>query len=332
MSFIEGIKAQAKKDKKTIVLPEVTDSRTLEAAAKVLQEGFANIVLLGDKSEILARSEGLNLESAEFIDPKTSPFLEEFIELFVKLRARKGMDPDKARKLLLGDNLYFSAALVKSGKADGMVAGAIHATSDVLRAALQIVGTAPDSKLVSSFFVVVVPNCEYGLNGTLVFSDCGLCQNPNAEELANIAISSAKSFRAITNAEPIVAMLSHSTYGSAKHPDVDKVVEATQIAKSLAPMLRVDGELQLDAAIVPSIGQNKAKGSNVAGEANVLVFPDLDSGNIGYKLVQRFAKAQAYGPITQGMSAPVNDLSRGCSADDIVGVVAITALQAQQQA
>lgn len=332
MSFIEGIKAQAKKDKKTIVLPEVTDSRTLEAAAKVLQEGFANIILLGEKSEILKQAEDLNLESAEFIDPKTSPFLEEFIELFVKLRARKGMDPDKARKLLLGDNLYFGAALVKSGKADGMVAGAIHATSDVLRAALQIVGTAPDSKLVSSFFVVVVPNCEYGLNGTLIFSDCGLCQNPNSEELANIAISSAKSFRAITNAEPIVAMLSHSTYGSAKHPDVDKVVEATQIAKSLAPMLRVDGELQLDAAIVPSIGQNKAKGSNVAGEANVLVFPDLDSGNIGYKLVQRFAKAQAYGPITQGMSAPVNDLSRGCSADDIVGVVAITALQAQQQA
>lgn len=332
MSFIEGIKAQAKKDKKTIVLPEVTDSRTLEAAAKVLQEGFANIILLGDKSEILKQAEGLNLESAEFIDPKTSPFLEEFIELFVKLRARKGMDPDKARKLLLGDNLYFGAALVKSGKADGMVAGAIHATSDVLRAALQIVGTAPDSRLVSSFFVVVVPNCEYGLNGTLIFSDCGLCQNPNSEELANIAISSAKSFRAITNAEPIVAMLSHSTYGSAKHPDVDKVVEATQIAKSLAPMLRVDGELQLDAAIVPSIGQNKAKGSNVAGEANVLVFPDLDSGNIGYKLVQRFAKAQAYGPITQGMSAPVNDLSRGCSADDIVGVVAITALQALQQA
>lgn len=331
MSFIEGIKAQAKKDKKTIVLPEVTDSRTLEAAVKVLQEGFANIILLGDKSEILTQAEGLNLESAEFIDPKTSPFLEEFIELFVKLRARKGMDPDKARKLLLGDNLYFSAALVKSGKADGMVAGAIHATSDVLRAGLQIVGTAPDSKLVSSFFVVVVPNCEYGLNGTLVFSDCGLCQNPNSEELANIAISSAKSFKAITNAEPIVAMLSHSTYGSAKHPDVDKVVEATQIAKSLAPMLRIDGELQLDAAIVPSIGQNKAKGSNVAGEANVLVFPNLDSGNIGYKLVQRFAKAQAYGPITQGMSAPVNDLSRGCSADDIVGVVAITALQAQQQ-
>lgn len=332
MSFIEGIKAHAKKDKKTIILPEVTDFRTLEAAAKVLQEEFANIILLGNKSEILKQAEGLNLESAEFIDPKTSPFLEEFIELFVKLRARKGMDPDKARKLLLGDNLYFGAALVKSGKADGMVAGAIHATSDVLRAALQIVGTAPDSKLVSSFFVVVVPNCEYGLNGTLIFSDCGLCQNPNSEELANIAISSAKSFRAITNAEPIVAMLSHSTYGSAKHPDVDKVVEATQIAKSLAPMLRVDGELQLDAAIVPSIGQNKAKGSNVAGEANVLVFPDLDSGNIGYKLVQRFAKAQAYGPITQGMSAPVNDLSRGCSADDIVGVVAITALQAQQQA
>ena len=230
---------------------------------------------------------------------------------------------------MLNDSLYFGAALVKIGKADGMVAGATRATSDVLRAGLQVVGTALDSKLVSSFFIMVVPDCDYGLNGTLVFSDCGLCQNPNAEELAHIAISSAKSFESITHNEPFVAMLSHSTYGSAKHPDIDKVVEATKIAKQLAPQFKIDGELQLDAAIVPSVGASKAKGSNVAGKANVLIFPDLDAGNIGYKLVQRFAKAEAYGPITQGMAAPINDLSRGCSADDIVGVVALSALQAK---
>ena len=332
MSFIDEIKKRAKATKKIIVLPETSDIRTLEAASKILQEGFANIILLGNESKIneLAKSKKLDLQGADFINPSNSLLVPDFIDLFVELRGHKGMDSAKAKDLLLNDSLYFGAALVKSKKADGMVAGAIHATSDVLRAALQIVGTAADSKLVSSFFVMVVPHCDYGLDGTFVFSDCGLCQNPNAQELANIALSSAKSFKAITNQEPIVAMLSHSTYGSAKHPDVDKVVEATRIAKSLAPTLRIDGELQLDAAIVPSVGESKAKGSKVAGKANVLIFPDLDAGNIGYKLVQRLAKAEAYGPITQGMSAPINDLSRGCNADDIVGVVALTALQAQQ--
>ena len=336
MSFIDRLKTQAKQRKKTIVLPETTDVRTLEAAIKILNEDFAHLILLGDKEEICAKAKTELgnlptdlLQKATFLSLKDTTLLDELITLVIKLREHKGVDSTKAKELLLNDSLYFGAALVRAGKADGMVAGATRATSDVLRAGLQIVGTAPDSKLVSSFFVMVVPNCDYGLNGTLAFADCGLCQNPNAEELAQIALSSAKSFESIIHSEPFVAMLSHSTYGSAKHPDVDKVVEATKIAKSLAPNIKIDGELQLDAAIVPSVGSSKAKGSNVAGKANVLVFPDLDSGNIGYKLVQRFAKAEAYGPITQGMAAPINDLSRGCSADDIVGVVAISALQAK---
>lgn len=338
MGFIDTIKAQARANKKRIVLPEVSDMRTIEAAVKVLSEGFADIVLLGEKEEILTQAKSLSqahlplieaLNNATFLNAKDEALLDELVALLVKLRAHKGMDYDKAREILQKDPLYFGAALVKSGRADGMVAGAIHATSDVLRAALQIVGTAKDSKLVSSFFLMVVPHCEYGLNGTFVFADCGLCQNPNSEELAHIAISSAKSFESIVHSEAMVAMLSHSTYGSAKHADVDKVVEATKLAKELAPALKIDGELQLDAAIVPSVGESKAKGSSVAGRANVLVFPDLDAGNIGYKLVQRFARAEAYGPITQGMAAPVNDLSRGCNADDIVGVVALTALQAK---
>ena len=336
MGFIDSIKAQAKVRKKTIVLPEVDDVRTLEAAVRILSEDFANLILLGDKEDICAKAQAQLshlptevLKKATFFTLKDTALLDELIALLVKLRAHKGVDNAKAKELLLNDSLYFGSALVKAGKADGMVAGATRATSDVLRAGLQIVGTAPDSKLVSSFFVMVIPDCDYGLNGTLVFSDCGLCQNPNAEELAQIALSSAKSFESIMQSEPFVAMLSHSTYGSAKHPDVDKVVEATKIAKQLAPHLKIDGELQLDAAIVPSVGASKAKGSNVAGKANVLIFPDLDAGNIGYKLVQRFAKAEAYGPITQGMDAPINDLSRGCSADDIVGVVALSALQAK---
>ncbi|HAB60426.1 MAG TPA: phosphate acetyltransferase, partial [Lachnospiraceae bacterium] len=222
----------------------------------------------------------------------------------------------------------FGVTMVKAGDADGMVAGACHATADVLRPSLQILKTAPGTKLVSAFFLMVVPNCEYGANGTFIFSDAGLNQNPNAEELAAIASSSAKSFELLVEEEPVVAMLSHSTKGSAKHADVDKVVEATKIAKELYPEIKIDGELQADAAIVPSVGASKAPESEIAGKANVLVFPDLDAGNIGYKLVQRLAKAEAYGPITQGIARPVNDLSRGCCADDIVGVIAITAVQA----
>ena len=238
------------------------------------------------------------------------------------------MTPEQAKEILTKDYLYFGVTMVKAGDADGMVAGACHATADVLRPSLQILKTAPGTKIVSAFFVMVVPDCEFGANGTFVFSDAGLCQNPTAEELAVIAGSSAKSFELLVEEEPVVALLSHSTKGSAKHADVDKVVEATKLAKEAYPEVKLDGEFQLDAAIVPSVGQSKAPGSEVAGKANVLVFPDLDAGNIGYKLVQRLAKAEAYGPVTQGIAKPVNDLSRGCSADDIVGVIAITAVQA----
>lgn len=329
MSFIDTIKARAKSDKKTIVLPETSDIRTLKAAHQVLAEDIANVILIGNEAKIKASAEGLDLSGAKIVDPETFEQMDDYISALVKLRERKGMTPEKATQLLNGDGLFLGVMMVKLGMADGMVAGAIHATADVLRPCLQILKTAPNTKLVSAFFVMVVPNCEYGANGTFVFSDAGLNQNPNSEELAAIAQSSAKSFKQLVNEEPVVAMLSHSTFGSAKHTDVDKVVEATRIAKEEAPELKLDGEFQLDAAIVPSVGSAKAPGSEVAGKANVLVFPDLDAGNIGYKLVQRLAKAEAYGPITQGIAKPVNDLSRGCSAEDIVGVVAITAVQAQ---
>ena len=241
------------------------------------------------------------------------------------------MTPEQAKELLTTDYMYFACMMVKNGDADGVVSGACHSTANTLRPSLQIIKTAPGTKLVSAFFVMDVPNCEFGENGTFVFGDCGLNQNPNPEELAAIAVSSAESFKALVGAEPKVAMLSHSSMGSAKHADVDKVVEATKIAKEMAPDVALDGELQLDAAIVPSIGQSKAPDSKVAGSANVLIFPDLDAGNIGYKLVQRLAKAEAYGPMCQGIAAPVNDLSRGCSAADIEGVIAITAVQAQMK-
>lgn len=329
MSFIDSIKARAKSDKKTIVLPEASDMRTLKAAHQVLAEDIANVILIGNEAKIKNAAVDLDLSGATIVDPETFAEMDAYVAALVKLRERKGMTADKAAELLKGDALFLGVMMVKQGMADGMVAGAIHATADVLRPCLQILKTAPNTKLVSAFFVMVVPNCEYGANGTFVFSDAGLNQNPNSEELAAIAQSSAKSFQQLVGEEPIVAMLSHSTYGSAKHADVDKVVEATRIAKEQAPELKLDGEFQLDAAIVPSVGNSKAPGSDVAGKANVLVFPDLDAGNIGYKLTQRLAKAEAYGPITQGIAKPVNDLSRGCSAEDIVGVVAITAVQAQ---
>ena len=329
MGFIDDVKLRAKQNKKTIVLPETGDRRTLEAANTVLAEEIANVVLIGNEEDIKKRADGLDLSKAAFIDPIKTDKLDSYVDLLVELRKNKGMTPEKARELLTTQPLYFGVTMVKAGDADGMVAGAIHSTADVLRAALQVIKTAPGTKMVSSFFVMVVPNCEYGADGTFIFSDCGLVQNPSAEELAEIAASSAKSFELLVNKEPMVAMLSHSSKGSASHPDVDKVVEATRIAKELYPDINLDGELQLDAAIVPSVGASKAPGSNVAGKANVLIFPDLDAGNIGYKLVERLAKAEAYGPITQGLARPVNDLSRGCSADDIVGVVAITAVQAQ---
>lgn len=333
MKFIDTIKQKAKANPKTIVLPETSDIRTLKAAHIALQEKLAHIVLLGDEDKIksLAQENDLDLSQAKIINPQTCDNLEEYVELFVKLRGHKGLSDKAARQLLLENPLYFGVALVKAKKADGMVAGAINATADVLRASLQILGTKKDSKLVSAFFLMIVPNCDYGEKGIFIFADSGLVQNPDKEQLAYIAVDSAKSFQTLVGKEPIVAMLSHSTKGSATHPDVTKVIDATKIAQSLAPQIAIDGEFQLDAAIVPSVGASKAPDSPIAGKANVLVFPDLDSGNIGYKLTQRLAKAEAYGPITQGIASPVNDLSRGCSSEDIVGVIAITALQAQQQ-
>ncbi len=328
MGFIDGIMERAKQNKKTIVLPETGDRRTLEAASKVLEAGIANLVLVGNAEVIKKGADGLDLSGATIIDPATTEKLDSYINLLVELRKSKGMTAELAKDTLTKDYLTFGVTMVKAGDADGMVAGAINATANVLRPSLQILKTAPGTKLVSAFFLMVVPNCEYGSNGTFIFADSGLNQNPNAEELAAIAGSSAKSFELLVGEEPIVAMLSHSTKGSAKHADVDKVVEATKLAKEAYPEVKIDGEFQLDAAIVPSVGASKAPGSDIAGKANVLVFPDLDSGNIGYKLTQRLAKAEAYGPITQGIAKPVNDLSRGCSADDIVGVIAITAVQA----
>lgn len=329
MGFIDVIKERAKANKKTIVLPETEDRRTYEAAAQVLKEGTANLILVGSEEAVKKGSEGLNLTGAVIVDPATSDKTSAYVDKLVELRKSKGMTPEQARDILLNQYLYYGVMMVKMGDADGMVSGACHSTADTLRPCLQILKTKPGTKLVSAFFLMVVPNCEFGADGTFVFADCGLNQNPNSEELAAIALSSAESFQSLVGEKPVVAMLSHSTMGSAKHADVDKVTEATKIAKELAPEVTLDGEFQLDAAIVPSVGSSKAPGNPVAGNANVLVFPDLDSGNIGYKLTQRLAKAEAYGPITQGIAAPVNDLSRGCSAEDIVGVVAITAVQAQ---
>jgi len=329
MGFIDTIKARAKADKKTIVLPETEDRRTYEAVATILKEGIANVILVGSEAAVTEGSKGLDITGATIIDPATYEKTKSYIDKLVELRQSKGMTEEQAKEILLTNYLYYGVMMVKMGDADGMVSGACHSTADTLRPCLQILKTKPGTKLVSAFFLMVVPNCEFGSNGTFIFSDAGLEQNPDPEKLAAIAASSAESFQLLVQEEPIVAMLSHSTKGSAKHADVDKVVEATKIAKELYPNLEIDGELQLDAAIVPSVGESKAPGSKVAGHANVLVFPDLDAGNIGYKLVQRLAKAEAYGPVTQGIAKPVNDLSRGCNADDIVGVVAITAVQAQ---
>lgn len=332
MGFIDEIKARAKANKKTIVLPETEDARTYQAAETILKEGTANLILVGSKEEIETTGAGYDLSGAVIVDPATSEKTEAYIAKLVELRQSKGMTEEQAKGLLLKNYLYYGVMMVKMGDADGMVSGACHSTADTLRPCLQILKTKPGTKLVSGFFVMVVPDCDMGADGTFVFSDAGLEQNPDPEKLANIAISSAESFQSLTGKDPIVAMLSHSTMGSAKHADVDKVVEATKIAKEMAPEMKIDGEMQLDAAIVPEIGKSKAPESKVAGYANVLIFPDLDAANIGYKLVERLAKAEAYGPLTQGIAAPVNDLSRGCSAEDIVGVVAITVVQAQTQA
>lgn len=329
MNFIDKIKERAKENKKTIVLPESMDARTMEAADTVLKEGIADLIIIGTDDEIKSNSKGYDISGATIINPFTSELTEELVNELVEIRKNKGMTYEEAKRLLLEDYMYYACMLVKTGRADGVVSGACHSSANTIRPALQIIKTKPGTMLVSAFFLMVVPDCNYGANGAFVFADAGLEQNPTPEKLAAIAASSAESFQLLVGEEAKVAMLSHSTMGSAKHADVDKVVEGVRIAREKYPQFKIDGELQLDAAIVPEVAKAKAPGSEVAGQANVLVFPDLDAGNIGYKLVQRLAKAEAYGPICQGIAAPINDLSRGCSSEDIVGVVAITAVQAQ---
>ncbi|MCR5801975.1 MAG: phosphate acetyltransferase [Lachnospiraceae bacterium] len=331
MAYIDQIKERAKIDKKTIVLPESTDKRVLIAASKIMEQGIANIILVGNPEKIRDGAGWLeiDLDNVEIVDPENTPKLDEYTNLLYELRKAKGMTPEKARETLLKDWLTFGIMMVKSNDADGMVAGACHSTADTLRPALQILKTAPGVKLVSAFFVMDTVVKDQGENGTFIFADCGLNQDPTPEELAAIADSSARSFKALVGPKPVVAMLSHSSKGSAKHALVDKMVEATRIAKEQFPNLVIDGELQVDAALVPGVMKTKAPGSPVGGRANILIFPNLDAGNIGYKLVQRLGGAEAYGPILQGIAKPVNDLSRGCSYEDIVGVVALTAVQAQ---
>lgn len=320
--FLDRMKAAAKSDLKTIVLPEGEDPRTIEAAKKIVEEGLAKLVILGDPAEI-------SVEGAEVINPATSDKKQAYAEKFAELRAKKGVTLEQALEQM-NDATYYGTMMVKMGDADGLVSGACHSTANTLRPALQILKTAPGTKLVSAFFIMCTKTPEYGADGTLLFADCGLNINPTADELSEIAIASAASWKAFMGeVEPKVAMLSFSTMGSAKGDVPTKVQEATKLANEKAPELALDGDLQLDAALVQSVADLKAPESKVAGKANILVFPDLEAGNIGYKLVQRFGGADAYGPILQGIAKPVNDLSRGCSADDIVGVVAITAVQAQ---
>lgn len=331
MNFMETLYEKARADKKTVVLPEATDRRVLEATATIITEGIADVILLGDPAEVKTVAGDLDIAAAKIINPADFDRKEEYAEAFYELRKQKGISLEQAREMML-DVSYFGVMMVKMGDADGMVSGAVHSSADTLRPSLQILKTAPGTKLVSSFFLMVVPNADLGHNGVFVFSDCGLVENPTAEELSEIALSAADSFRLLTGAEPKVAMLSYSTKGSAANVLVDKVTEATALAQEKAPDLALDGELQLDAAVDQTVASSKAPGSKVAGRANTLVFPNLDAGNIGYKLVQRLGGAQAYGPVTQGIAKPVNDLSRGCKAEDIVGVTAITVVQAQARA
>ena len=325
-SFIDTLIDRAKADKKTIVLPEGNDERILEAAQEALAQGIANIIILGDADEIAAK--GYNLEGATIIDPATSDKQEEFAELLYELRKAKGMTPEEAKELVK-DPIHFAVLMVKSGLCDGLVGGACHATIKILSPSLKIIKTAPGEPMVSSFFIMDVPGSEFGENGLFLFAYCALEIQPTSEKLAHIANQTDKSFKRLIGDDPRIALLSHSSHGSAVNDDSTKVVKAVEYIRENYPDIVADGELQLDAAIVPELGASKAPDSPVAGKANVLIFPDLDAANIGYKLVQRLGGAKAYGPVLQGLAAPVNDLSRGCTAEDVVGVIAITCVQAQ---
>lgn len=331
MEFIKKMKLKAKNSLKTIILPESEDIRVLQGAEIVLKEQFANIILLGNEQDIIkmANDNNINIDDATIINPLKSDKLDYYAQKFYELRKDKGITIEKAIETLRESKSYFATMMVKMGDADGMVSGACHPTADTLKPALQIIKSAPGVETVSAFFIMVSKDKEFGKDGIMIFADCGMNSNPTAEQLSDIAISSSESFNELVgNDEPKVAMLSYSTKGSAHSDMIDKVVNATKLANKKRPDLLIDGEMQLDAAIIPEIATLKAPGSKVAGRANILIFPNLDAGNIGYKLVQRFSHAEAYGPLCQGLDKPVNDLSRGCSAEDIAGVVAITAMQA----
>lgn len=331
MEIIESIKDRARQIRKTIVLPEGMDVRTYEAAETVLKEDFADLIILATPEEFEKYSKGYDVSGATIINPRDNEHTERYVEEYHQLRKAKGVTRELAYATLVSDYMYYACMMVKLGDADGVVSGACHSSANTLRPSLQIIKTKPGTQLVSCFFLIVVPNKELGTNGAFVMGDCGLNQSPNSEELAAIAYSSAQSFEYLIGDKARVAMLSHSSHGSASHPNVTKVRDAVAIAKKEHPEYVIDGELQTDAAVVPEIAAMKAPDSEIAGRANVLIFPDLDAGNIGYKLLHRLGLAQAYGPLCQGIAKPVNDLSRGCSAQDIVGVIAITAVQAQIQ-
>jgi len=329
MGYIEKIFERAKADKQTIVLPEPMDKRTYEAAEKIVKLDIADLVIIGTPEEIAEYGKGFDLTGVKIVDPFNDPNKQKYIDKFVELRAKKGVTPEQAKEQMENDYMYYACLMCKCGDADGVVSGACHSTGNTIRPALQLLKTKPGVGGVSGFFLMEVPDCEYGENGLFIFADCAVNPDMDSEKLAEVAALSAESCRMFIGAEPRVALLSYSTMGSASHDDVTMVADAVKIAHEKYPDVLVDGELQLDAAIDEVVGQKKAPGSPVAGKANTLIFPSLGAGNIGYKLVQRLAKANAYGPILQGLSLPVNDLSRGCFADDIVGTVAMTAVQAQ---